>query len=240
LQIAMTDGANGIPMDPGFGIPDCDTTAVTLHMLARGGYAVDPKLIQRFEHPKKHSFLTMDFERNASVGTNIHALEALAVMPDYPERPRVWEAVIEALVETQLYQSFWIDKWHISPYYATSHIILALLRLEEYELVDYSHAVEWMLHAQHEDGSWGYFGQGTLEETAYALLTLMHYHERKGNVDLEKIRKGAVYLRRGFANDPVFPEMWIAKTLYTPVNMVKAIIIAALMLYEHLFGHSPE
>jgi hypothetical protein len=154
------------------------------------------------------------------------------MMPDYPDRKQVTERVIAALLYQQLYQSFWIDKWHISPYYATTHTVLALLKLKEYRLIEYSHAIEWISHTQHPDGSWGFFGEGTQEETAYALLALLHYDDHIGEVDGDLIKRGIDYLLANYHPDVRHPELWIAKTLYTPHNIVNAAILAAFALYD--------
>lgn len=230
----------GVSFDPWFGIYDGDTTSVALHVLALGGQPAEPQVLRVFEEPKTRTFRTFAFERNLSVGTNIHALEALALMPDYPDRQVVWESVIAAtLLDQQLYQSYWIDKWHASPYYATAHVLIALLKEQEYQLVNHSQAIDWMLHMQREDGSWGYFGRGTFEETAYVLLALLHYHRHIAPIKADVLRRGAAYLAPAIQTTPHYPQMWIAKTLYAPEGIISAAIWAALALYEQTMGCLP-
>ncbi len=233
-------GRTGTGIDPLFGINDGDTTAVTLHVLARGKQPVDPSILHHFEEPGTHTFRTFDFERNASVVTNIHALEALMWMPEYPNLEQVWEGVLSMLLEHQLYQTYWIDKWHASPYYATAHILIVLMNVGEYEMVRYSHAIDWLVHTQRSDGSWGYFDRGTVEETAYALMALLHYQRHTHTLCADVLHKGMAYLMSAVASDVAFPELWIAKTLYTPKDIVKAAILATQLLYEQTFGRLPD
>lgn len=224
----------GIGIDPLFGINDGDTTSVTLHALARGGHYVDPRILHVFEHPQKRIFQTFFFERNMSVITNIHALEALAYMPDYPDRDMVVTNIIISLLDHRRYETFWIDKWHISPYYATAHALIALIEANEGVVVQHSNTLEWFIHTQRRDGSWGYFDRGTSEETAYVLLALLYYHEQLGRIDKSILRRGIDYLLQ-HRGEP-HPELWIAKTLYTPHDIVESAILATLTRYEHTIG----
>ncbi len=238
LQAGIT--TQGIGFDPQFGISDGDTTSVTLHILALGEQPVDPAVLRFFEEPKTRIFRTFAFERNMSVGTNIHALEALAVIPDYPDRRQVWENIVATLLDHQLYQTYWIDKWHASPFYVTSHALVALTQMGEHQLVVHSQVVGWLLHTQRSDGSWGYFDRGTAEETAYALLALLHYHRYIAPINTDVLRRGAAYLYRAWETETTYPELWIAKTLFTPDDIIRAAILAALALYAQMFGRLPE
>jgi halimadienyl-diphosphate synthase len=239
LQADLAAGQAGVGIDPLFGINDGDTTAVTLHALALGGQPVDPTVLHQFEEPQSRTFRTFAFERNASVVTNAHALEALSFMPDYPERGEVWDRIVSMLLATQEYQSYWIDKWHVSPYYATSHVLVAMITTREPLLSECLNSIQWFLHTQRDDGSWGYFDRGTAEETAYALLTLLHFHRDIGPVDGEVLRHGASFLRRSVEDERPHPALWIAKTLYAPESIVQAAILAATHLYQDTFGRGP-
>jgi len=230
LQASLTPTGTGI--DPLFGINDGDTTSVTLHVLALGGQPVDPDILRTFEEPEKRTFRTFGFERNASVVTNAHALEALSLMPDYPDRQDVWDHIVATLLGNQIYQSYWVDKWHASPYYATAHALIALIDVQEPLLTECMHSIDWLLHTQREDGSWGYFDRSTAEETAYALLALLHYHRRVSEVNIEVLQRGMVHLLAATESQQTPPELWIAKTLYAPGNIVQAANLAVLALYE--------
>lgn len=238
LQSAVGEG--GVSMDPAFGINDGDTTAVTARVLALSGRPLDPAILRRFEDPEARIFRTFYFERNASVSTNAHALEALALMPDYPDRQVVWDHVVTMLLAERKYQSYWIDKWHASPLYATSHVLISLLHSEEPLVSECIGSVDWLVHVQRNDGSWGHFNRGTREETAYALLALLHYHRRFGLPDVQVLQTGAAYLWREAGVDGNFPDLWIAKSLFAPEGVVKSAILAAMQLYVDTFGRLPS
>lgn len=227
----------GAGIDPLFGICDGDTTSVTVYILLLNGQSVDPGILRRFEDPKTRIFRTFEFERNASVVTNAHALQVLSLMLDYPDRREVWNRIVTMLLANQHYRSFWVDKWHASPYYATAHVLVALMDAQEPLLSECQYSIDWLLHTQRADGSWGYFGQGTAEETAYAVLALLHYHRQAKAIDVEALRRAGEYLQP-IIHDAghEYPELWIAKTLYAPESIVRSAILAAAMLYEETLG----
>jgi halimadienyl-diphosphate synthase len=238
-ELASAVGDRGVSMDPEFGIDDGDTTAVTARMLALAGRPVDPHILHCFEDPETRTFRTFSFERNASVSTNAHSLEALALMPDYPDRQEVWDRVVTMLLASRKYQSYWTDKWHASPFYATSHVLIGLLHSNEPLISECLGSIDWMIHMQRVDGSWGYFGQGTAEETAYVLLTLLGFHQRFNTVDVDVLKRGATYLWRAFESNQTYPDLWIAKSLFAPEGVVESAIVAAMHLYQETFGHAP-
>lgn len=238
-ELASAVGEHGVSMDPAFGINDGDTTAVTARMLALAGKPIDPRILHRFEDPETRTFRTFSFERNASVSTNAHSLEALALMSDYPDRQEVWDRVVTMLLASRRYQSYWTDKWHASPFYATSHVLLALLHSGEPLLSECFGSIDWMIHMQRVDGSWGYFDQGTAEETAYVLLTLLSFHQRFNTVDVDVLKRGAEFLWHASESNEKYPDLWIAKSLFAPEGVVESAILAAMLLYKETFGLSP-
>lgn len=236
LAAAMTP--NGIGLDPSFGIADGDCTSVGLRLLARAGRAVDPQILKHFEDPKTHTFKTYSYERNASVGTNVHALEALNLLSDYPDRRMAQENVVLMLLDQRQFDVYWVDKWHASPYYATAHALVGLLQGDFHLFYFCQPTVEWILHTQRDDGSWGFFKDGTAEETAYALTALLHYHRYKP-VDPEVLKRGVAYLAQAHADNTPYPDLWIGKCLFTPYDVVRAAILSALLLYTEMFGRLP-
>ena len=228
----------GIALDPTFGAKDGDITSVCSRVLLSAGYEVDPLILAHFEDKETRIFQTYFYERNASVSTNTHALDALRLMPDYPDREEVQKQVAVALLNYRRYGIYWTDKWHASPYYATSHVLVALLREGMYLAHACRHTVDWLLHTQRPDGSWGFFQEGTIEETAYALEGLLHYnrHER---ISPDVLHRGAAYLAEKYQGPrSTFPELWLAKSIYSPYDIVRSAILAALILHEETFGHS--
>jgi halimadienyl-diphosphate synthase len=230
---------DGVSFDPSFGVPDGDTTSVCARLLLAAGYPVDPCILQAFEDKNHTIFRTYRFERNPSVGTNVHALEALHHMPEYPNRRVMQEAIILMLLDQRRFDVYWTDKWHASPYYATTHALVGLLQGDFY--LDYfcRPTVDWLLHTQRPDGSWGFYEQSTAEETAYAMTALLHYN-RNRRVPADVLHRGAAYLAQAVeAGDKAHPPMWIEKCLYVPYEIVQAAILAALIQYDEAFGRAP-
>jgi hypothetical protein len=92
---------------------------------------------------------------------------------------------------------------------------------------------------QRADGSWGYFDQGTAEETAYVLLTLLGFHQRFNTVDIDVLKRGAGYLWHAYESNGRYPDLWIAKSLFAPEGVVESAILAAMYLYKETFGFAP-
>jgi len=238
LQHELTQ--EGIGLDPSFGIPDGDITSVTSRLLTDAGYKVDPMILAKYENKEKRLFRTYYFERNMSVGTNIHALEALQVMTDYPNRVEVQDQIAVAILDKRIFNIYWLDKWHASPYYATSHVLISFLREGGYLIPTCRPSVDWILHTQREDGSWGFYADGTAEETAYAMTALLHYH-RYQPVDPDVLHRGAEYLARTYEGaGATYPPLWIDKSLYVPHDVVRAAVLAALMCYEETFNRQVD
>lgn len=229
----------GIGLDPSFGIPDGDITSVCSNLLMKAGYPVRPAIMANFQHPQSGLFRTYLYERNLSVSTNVHALETLELMGDYPGRCETQQKIVEALLKERKFDLYWDDKWHISPYYCTAHAVVGLLpTVKDFDAICRS-TIDWLIYTQRANGSWGFFENGTAEETAYALIALLHYH-RSRPVPLEVLQRGVAYLQAAYEqNDWKHPEMWIGKCLYIPLDVVRSAILAALILYEECFGPLP-
>ncbi|MBN1220417.1 MAG: hypothetical protein JXM69_15935 [Anaerolineae bacterium] len=243
-EIRANLSEKGIGLDPTFGIEDCDITSVTIRLLTLAGYSVDPNILSRFANPEKFIFRTYDYERNPSIGTNIHALEAIHVLPEYPDRDKYRKQILDFLMDNRVFNTYWIDKWHASPYYATAHVLVGICRTapEPIDECECQSTVEWIIHTQREDGSWGFFDRGTVEETAYAMITLLHYHRHCSTLaNLDVLKKGAHFLEKMSEEgkqDALYPRLYIEKCLYTPQDVVHATVLAARILYHETFGES--
>jgi halimadienyl-diphosphate synthase len=233
----------GAGLDPSFGIPDADTTSVTLYILSQAGQEIDYSILKQFENPNKRIFKTYQFERNPSVSTNAHALDILNLLPDYPDREIVREKILIMLLNSRRHNMYWTDKWHASPYYATAHAIISILRAkketESFLTRACAHTLDWIVHTQHSNGSWGFFNNGTAEETAYALMTLIHYYKQDNNISLDILKRGVRYLLESTKCKSSYPELWLGKDLYTPIDVVRSSILSTLILYEDTFGNLP-
>ncbi|MCD4739527.1 MAG: hypothetical protein K8R89_09770 [Anaerolineae bacterium] len=229
-------GPTGVGSDITF-VPDGDCTSVSCYILLKAGYNVDPSILAHFEDKEKGVFHTYSYERNISVSTNTHALNALQMMPDYPNRRKLSKQITLMLLENRKYNLYWTDKWHASPYYATAHAFIAILKGDESYLAHACHyTIDWLEHTQRDNGSWGFFDRGTAEETAYVLMTLLHYNRYK-HVEPDIIHRGAEYLFQAYHKETLeYPALWIIKSLFLPYNIVHSAILSTLMLYNETFN----
>jgi halimadienyl-diphosphate synthase len=208
-------------------VVDLDDTAIVYKLLRRYGYRANPDVFLQYE--KDTHFSCYTFERTPSVGANVHLLDALGSSPGFEHRGRMLRKLIRFLRTSRVDNAFWSDKWHISPYYITSHAVTALIGFDN----DLARgAVQWILSTQRPDGAWGYYCP-TSEETAYCLQALITYHNLVERLDITRLYRGADYLCQ-HANDRHYPEMWIEKSLYTPIHIVEAAILSALIMVENL------
>ncbi|GAC1544398.1 MAG: type B diterpene cyclase [Herpetosiphon sp.] len=216
----------GVSLSPSFPVPDADDTAVALLLLSEAGMPVDPASLEQFE--RDEYFVSFPYERHSSTGVNIHVLQALLRYPSYRNCQAAIAKILQFLASTRQQGSYWTDKWHVSPYYATSHAVIALADLGS----DYTQqqstliapALHWIVQTQNEDGSWGFYRTPTVEETAYAVLALRAFAPRPSSAD-QAIVAGMHYLARHI--DDARPPLWIDKCLYHPNRIVDAVVNAA-------------
>jgi halimadienyl-diphosphate synthase len=223
----------GVSLSPSFPIPDADETAVALLLFYEAGIAITSSALELFE--RDDYFVSFPYERHPSTGVNIHALMTLHRYRNYPNRDNTIAKILRFLAGNRQQGSFWTDKWHISPLYATGRAIVALSEVDgpnaafAQELL--APSLAWVLKTQNEDGSWGAFDIPTAEETAYALLAL-HCVPPSEEV-MSAISAGYAYLVEH--TSITRPAMWIDKCLYYPTRIVESAIQAALQVGEHTF-----
>ncbi|HYM50976.1 MAG TPA: prenyltransferase/squalene oxidase repeat-containing protein [Candidatus Limnocylindrales bacterium] len=221
LAQALTDDGVGVSKD---GLrPDADDTALTLTVLHRYGYPISMGPLRPFEGV--NSFITFPLERDASVTANAHVLEVLGACPSFPRQHLVRQKLIRFLRDARVDGDHWADKWHGSPFYATAHAVFALLASAP-DLCP--PALRWLASTQREDGSWGWFADGTPEETAYAVQAWLSAPSAMTaglQVDLEKAERFLTQTQ----GEPVTP-MWIGKTLYGPIEVVRSAVLSARIL----------
>lgn len=219
----------------GSGLPaDADTTSVALYALALLGMPYEPDSLWAF-HSGTH-FSTWPGEQGCSVSVNAHVLDAfgqyVACRPG--AAARYGEAIADVaswIRGRQRADGSWIDRWHASPYYATAGCALALDEFGgDASAAAVRVAVDWVLAGQRPDGSWGRW-EGTTEETAYAMMTLL-LTGRQGSDPrcAEAAARGHAYLMRSAGAD--HPPLWHDKDLYTPVAVVRAAVLASSHLAQ--------
>lgn len=230
----------GISFSATFPIPDADDTAVAIALLCARGEPVSPLALQQFA--KSEYYTSYEFERHPSIGVNVHILDALDRLPPAPVTEQRIQQLLGFIAETRKYGIYWIDKWHISPYYATGHTVAVLAGLRaphnKRAAALCPPALEWIRATQREDGSWGYYKAATSEETAYAVLALTRAPALREPGDDERIRRGASYIKAQLAESGAaeLPPLWIDKTLYYPARIVQALFASVLHLAEQLEG----
>ncbi|RVX42799.1 prenyltransferase/squalene oxidase-like repeat protein [Nonomuraea polychroma] len=233
-------GPSGTPA--GSGLPaDADTTAVALYALALLGVPCEPDSLWHFR--SGGHFSTWPGEQGVSVSVNAHVLDAFG---EYVARkptaaPRYGQAIRDLAAwirERQRPDGSWTDRWHASPYYATVSCALALDAFGgEPSAASVRAAVAWVLDTQRPDGSWGRW-EGTAEETAYAMQTLLMTRSRWEPRCVEAAGRGQAYLARSAGKD--HPPLWHDKDLYTPLAVTRAAVITAQHLAERACRPSPD
>lgn len=221
-------GRGGVSLAPSFPIADADDTAVALLLLNDLGETVDPSVLAAFALPEGH-FASFPFERHPSVGVNLHVLHTLLYVAGYPDRQAVIGRLLDYLLDSQIDSLYWLDKWHISPYYATAHALCVLSHLPAAARERVAPAVErarlWLRQTQNPDGSWGFYGQATAEETAYAMLGLLADPAAMEPADQRRAVRAGRFLRS--TDHSAHPPLWIDKCLYLPELVVTSVIESA-------------
>jgi halimadienyl-diphosphate synthase len=227
LQAAWTPG-EGIASVAGLGFKDGDATSCTFDALASFGRAVDIEAVLHYE--EHDHFRCYALEPQLSVSTNIHALSALRAAGCGKEHPAV-QKTLRFLWRTRTKDALWLDKWHLSPYYPTSHAVIAMAGYEDGLASQMGgDAVGWIQATQNADGSWGFYGRPTAEETAYVLQALATWKRSGKQVQRHVLENGATWLVDR-AELPYAP-MWIGKCLYCPELVVRAAILSAVAMVK--------
>lgn len=220
---SIWEPGQGVPQASGYTPKDADDTSLVFDVFTRFGRQADLTAILHYE--QEDYFRCFALEANPSLSANIHVLGALRQAGLSPDHPSV-QKVLRFLHRTQTIQTFWFDKWHASPYYPTTHAIIACVGYCD-DLVE--DAIYWILATQNKDGSWGYYVP-TVEETAYCLQALVisrrHGHTVPGSV----LKRGASWLMAHA--EPPYTPLWIGKCLYCPELVVRSAVLSAMLLIE--------
>jgi len=220
LEAAWKPGV-GVGFAAGYTPKDGDDTGLAYDVLTQFGRSVDFEAVRSYE--EESYFRCYPLEGSPSVSNNVHILGALRQSGLEASHPSV-QKVLRFLCQAKTAGTFWFDKWHASPYYASSHTVIAAAGYAP-ELV--KDTIDWMLATQDAKGAWGYYIP-TAEETAYCLQALVIWKRHGGEVPADALRRGAAWLAE-HAELPYAP-MWIAKCVYCPELIVRSVVLSALML----------
>jgi squalene-hopene cyclase-like protein/prenyltransferase/squalene oxidase-like repeat protein len=208
---------DGVGAAPGLAIESDDTASYLLALMSVGA---EVSLDCLLDYEDDAAFRTYrSVERNTSVSTNAHILEVLeAGMARWPRTTaRLRAPAAKArrfLLDVQRPDGSWTDKWHASPYYATSCAVAALGGTPR-------RTADWVRDSQRADGSWGLWC-ATVEETAYALGILA----RAPGQHTDAVRRGVAFLDEADAaedDDPVHTPLWHSKEIYSPRRLVEGL-----------------
>ncbi len=211
----------GIAAAAGLTLTDGDTTALIYDAMTSLGRTCDLDGVLNYE--AEDHFICFPIEANPSISTNIHVLGALKRAGLEAHHPKV-QKVIQFLKRVQTLQMFWFDKWHASPYYSTAHAIMVSVGYVD-DLVE--NAAYWIVETQNRDGSWGYYVP-TAEETAYCLQALLSLKRSGYPIPDAAIKRGEAWLWDHI--DPPYTPLWIGKSLYCPIVVVRSAILSALIM----------
>lgn len=214
---ALWERGDGVGFSSNYSVVDADGSAMVFRVLKLMG--LEPNVEPLYQFEQEDYFACYLLERNPSTSANIHVLEALKWVDGSST-----DKVLRWLRRVRVDGSYWMDKWHISPYYPTAHAIIALIGID-HDLA--RSAVQWILDMQKPDGGWGCCNGVTAEETAYCLQALGLYARYVEPVDKKVIARGREKL---LACREEMPPLWIGKCLYTPVRVVQSAISSALAL----------
>jgi halimadienyl-diphosphate synthase len=204
-------------------IKDGDDSGLVYEVLSYYGRQKDIGAILYYE--EETHFRCFALESNPSISTNIHILGALRQAGYEIDHPSV-QKIFEFLKSFSTSSGFWFDKWHASPYYATSH---AIITCSGYDDALVKKAVDWIVQTQNDNGSWGYYETPTSEETAYCIQALCAWERYNKNIhSYNSIKRATKWLSEN--NDKSGTPLWIGKALYCPDKVVKSSVLSALII----------
>ncbi len=162
---------------------------------------------------------------NSDTDLTAHALLILDILG---ESQKTKDTIFEFLDRTQEDNGSWIPRWHHSPMYGTTQVVLGMKSYVDTEV--YSKALQFLIETQQDNGSWG-----TAEETGLVLSALLTLPEAPSYKDT--IEKGISYLISSQNSDGSwdYKDLWIAECSYSSRPLAITPIVATLKAYSSLF-----
>lgn len=222
----------GISFSQHFDIPDADDTVVGLYCLVDQGLVGNEgrfwQSVGMYE--TEDSFKTYDFELEPSLMVNVHALELFLKAKEYPQRRFMIDKLTSFLESKISKNGFGPDKFHFSPGYINYNALLAFSECAP-DLAEKT--FQYFDQSKRPNGLWGSFGTN-VEETAYAVAALSHYHQHIEPINLNMLSAGVDYLMSNWNSH--YDEQWICKVHFSPKEMTEAQIFSALASYAKARG----
>lgn len=208
--------------------PDIDAIAAFIYVLN------NTKIFNNFDSLEKIKkffngkyFICFKGERNASISVNINTLIALKSYNSFNDEILFMISSTVDWLLSQLSESDIVlnDKWHTSPFYPISRAIFALQAIDDQMVQTF---VNQLLNQQNVDFGWG-LTDSTLEETALVSLALCFWF--RNNLKQINLQNLAILesIQKYFNefNNKKHKELWIGKSLYNPIIVVKVFVISA-------------
>ena len=224
----------GLSSSTAFRVSDGDDTSMGYALLRWAG--LRPSIAPLLSFWNGDHFCTYQDERNASLSVNLHALSALRHDLQRREYRQLAIMTTEWLRRELRQGGGFSDKWHFSPYYIAAHAVSAFAGWDD----DMARqAVDFLLARQLPNGGWGSTPSATLEETAHAVLGLA-VGQRLGLLpDPQPLAAAQRYFQRRQVAQPE-ERLWIGKTLFQPVGLVRMLLYAAQLALALHVNVSPR
>jgi hypothetical protein len=214
-------GEAGFTFSRWFPTSDIDGTSVGLRVLNHFGYKKSPEIFKKFRDDNGFFGFQGEKEANASYLANL--IRTLEEYEDFPEKQNY---LAEAIQKLESYSEIgYKDKWHVSPYYTVSRMVF-----QNY----HNHIaknIEWIVNTQNNDGSWGFKNDGTMEETAMALIVLLKQPDEVIQGNARTIERGVKYLKENI-NLKGPSALWIGKCVYSMRSTDRVMILNIIIFYQ--------
>lgn len=222
----------GIGFSEYFDVADSDDTALGLLCLYKKGIIdLDKQFWQSIElYENDKYFNTFPFEIEPSLMVNLHILDLFQNVPDHPRSREIVDKLYAFFGSKMKNGTLSADKYHFSPSYQNCYGVLTFAD-QAPDLAEKCY--HYFERTQNSDGLWG-LDETQVEETSFALFALSYYHQRVESIDLDKLLPAAMFLANNWNSR--YAEQWISKIFFSPIEMTKSHIFAALASYLRATG----